>query len=186
MPNKVEYGLKNVHYATIGLSGTAVVYGTPIAIPGAVSLTLSPEGDSVPFYADDKLFFEKKKNGGYSGSIEVARVPESFYLDVLKMKKDVKDIYYEDASVQPDPCALLFEIDGDVEETKFVYYNVLPDRPEEGSETTAENIAAKTKTMNIAARPSDDKDIVKAWHTATTSSDTVSSGWYTTVQLPAV
>ena len=45
--NKVKYGLKNVHYAIFNSSTNT--YGTPVAVPGAVNLSLSPEGESNTF-----------------------------------------------------------------------------------------------------------------------------------------
>ena len=46
--NKVEFGLRNVHYAVIteGDDG-AITYGTPTKIPGAVSITMDKSGDMV-------------------------------------------------------------------------------------------------------------------------------------------
>ena len=49
MSNKIKYGLKNVHYAVITEAGGVVSYGTPVAIPGAVNITLSPAGEKVEF-----------------------------------------------------------------------------------------------------------------------------------------
>ena len=42
--NKVQYGLKNVYYATVTVGTNSVTYGTPVAWPGAVNLSLSAEG----------------------------------------------------------------------------------------------------------------------------------------------
>lgn len=186
MSNLVEYGLKNVHYATLGMSGSEVTYGTPIPMPGAVTLTMSPEGDKTTFRADNRVYFEKSANNGYAGTLELARIPESFRVNVLKNKLDsAKGIYYEDASALPEAFALLFEVDGDESATKFVYYNVTAERPEQGGETTGDTLEPKTESMGISARPSVDKNIVKAWHSSTSATNTVSSGWYSAVQLPS-
>lgn len=49
MANKVKYGISNVHYAPVTSSG----FGTPVALEGAVSLSLSAEGERSVFYADN-------------------------------------------------------------------------------------------------------------------------------------
>ena len=61
MSNKIKYGLKNVHYASITETNTEgvidVTFGTPTPVPGAVNLVLSPVGESTPFYADNTEYF---------------------------------------------------------------------------------------------------------------------------------
>ena len=72
MPNKVRYGLKNVHYATVTFAtdGTPT-FGTPVAIPGAVSVNLSKQGDTYTFYADDGSYFELGDNASYEGDLVI-------------------------------------------------------------------------------------------------------------------
>ena len=79
MANKVKYNLKNVHYAVATTGG----YSTPVAMSGAVNITLSPKGDDYVFYADGLRYFEYHTNNGYEGTLEMALIPEDFRTTIL-------------------------------------------------------------------------------------------------------
>ena len=79
MGNKVKFNLKNVHAAKLTESVVQGVktytYATPVAIPGAVSISFNAEGESKPFYADGIVYFRSNTNNGYSGDLEMALIP---------------------------------------------------------------------------------------------------------------
>ena len=77
--NKVKFGLKNVHVAAVteGEDG-AYTFETPERIKGAVSMALSPVGDTTSFYADDEEYFTSIANNGYDGTLEMALIPNDF------------------------------------------------------------------------------------------------------------
>ena len=104
--NKVKFGLKNCHYAiaTLAADGT-VTFGTPIAMPGAVSLSLDAEGDNDPFYADDSVYYMVSNNNGYSGDFELALIPESFLTDVMHETEDANGVIVENKDVEPEHFA---------------------------------------------------------------------------------
>ena len=77
--NKVKFNICNVHYALITVSEEGeVTFGTPVAMPGAVSLSLEPNGEPSNFYADGYAYYTISNNMGYEGDLELAMVPESF------------------------------------------------------------------------------------------------------------
>lgn len=189
MPNKVKYGLKNVYYAiaTIAADNSAT-YGTPVAFPGAVSLSLDPEGEMTPFRADNVNYWISNANNGYEGDLEMARVTDDFKKDVLGYVEDTKGVLVEDAGAQAVHFALLFQFEGDVKATKHVLYNCTATRPSVSGSTTDETIEPETETVTITAstiyNATLDKDIVKA-EAGEGADATTYSGWNTAVYIPA-
>lgn len=104
--NKVKFNIRNVHYAklTIGEDGS-ITYSTPVAMPGAVSLSLDPNGEPSVFYADGYAYYTISNNQGYEGDLELAMVPESFRTDILKETMDDNSVLIEDATVETEKFA---------------------------------------------------------------------------------
>ncbi len=183
--NKVKFNICNVHYALITVDDEGeVTFGTPVAMPGAVSLSLEPNGEPSNFYADGYAYYTISNNMGYEGDLELAMVPESFRTDVLKESLDDNSVLVESANVETANFALLFEFDGDVKKIRHVLYNCSAARPNIESATNEEEIEVQTETLAITAAPLAN-GYVKA-RTGDSTTDTVYTGWYTSVYMPTV
>ena len=183
--NKVKFNICNVHYALITVDDDGeVTFGTPVAMPGAVSLSLEPNGEPSNFYADGYAYYTISNNMGYEGDLELAMVPESFRTDVLKESLDDNSVLVESANVETANFALLFEFDGDVKKIRHVLYNCSAARPNIESTTNEEEIEVQTETLAITAAPLAN-GYVKA-RTGDSTTDTVYTGWYSSVYMPMV
>lgn len=188
MPNKIKYGLKNVYYAiaTIAADGSAT-YGTPVAFPGAVSLSMEPQGENTPFHADNIVYWIGAANNGYEGDLEMARIIDSFKKDVLGYIEDGNGILVEDVAANAVHFALLFQFEGDVKATRHVMYNCTATRTTAGSQTKGETIEPQTESVTLTAtsiyNAAHGKDIVKAETTETTQ-ETAYNGWFEAVYMP--
>lgn len=180
MANKVQYGLKNVYYATVTVGTNTVTYGTPVAWPGAVSLSLDAEGDTSDFYADNIKYFTAIANNGYSGDFESAMIPDSFKTDIMGETVNTSGIYLEDATVQPAAFALLFQFEGDQNATRYALYNCKMARPGIESSTTEDGIEVQTVSGEITASPRALDYVVKGVCASTAS--TAYTNWFTAVQ----
>lgn len=149
--NKIKFGLSNVHYALIEESGE---FGKPKRIPGGVTLSTSPEGDSNPFYADDTVYYNSQSNNGYTGDLEVAILTDEFKVDVLGYEKDeVTGLLIENSDAISKEFALLYEIKGDSKKRRNVFYKVSAGRPGEENNTKAESADPSTDTLPITIMP---------------------------------
>ena len=181
--NKVKFNICNVHYALITVSEEGeVTFGTPVAMPGAVSLSLEPNGEPSNFYADGYAYYTISNNMGYEGDLELAMVPESFRTDVLKESLDTNQVLVENANVETANFALLFEFDGDVKKIRHVLYNCSAARPNIESSTNEEEIEVQTETLALTAAPLAN-GYVKA-RTGDSTTDEVYNGWYGAVYMP--
>ena len=185
-PNKIKYGLSNVHYAVaeIAADGSAT-YETPVRIPGAVSISLESLGEVTPEYADDIDYAELNGVVGYDGDLEVEIVPDSFNKDVFGDQEDANGVQYEDGDAPVVHFALLYEFAGDKHKTRRVLYNCTAKRPAEGSSTKGETIEPQHESFSIKARTvynaSVGKNIPKA---KTNQGDSQYANWYQAVYQP--
>lgn len=181
--NKVKFNICNVHYAKLTVTPEGEIsYETPVPMPGAVSLSLDPNGEPSVFYADGYAYYTVNNNQGYEGDIEMALVPESFREDILKETKDANKVLIEDANVETEKFALLFEFDGDIKKIRHVLYSCVATRPKIESSTKEEEIEVKTETLSIKASP-----LSGGYVKARTSDETTAEAyenWYKSVYLP--
>lgn len=188
MANKIKYGLKNIYYAiaTIAANGSAT-YGTPVAVPGAVSLSMEPQGENTPFYADNIVYWTGVSNSGYEGDLEMARFPDSFKRDVLGYIVSGNGLFVENANAPAVHFALMFQFEGDEKATRHVMYNCTATRPAASGNTKAETIEPETETVTITATTiyveALDTDIVKS-ETNESTAAAVYDAWFEAVTMP--
>ena len=188
MSNKIKYGLKNVYIAvctkTLASGSYTYAYAAPVALHGAVNLSLDAEGDSTPFYADDVVYFRSVSNNGYSGSLELALVPDWFRETILQETADSNGVLAEYSTVTDPVCfAMLFEFDGDAKNIRHVLYNCSCSRPSISSGTKETSINPVTETLNISIDPREEDGLVKCRTGDDTTTETY-NGWYSNVYVP--
>ena len=184
MANKIKYGISKCYYAVATDDGTGVLtYATPVALPGAVSLSLEAQGDTNNFYADNIIYYASSANNGYQGDLELALLPDSFRTAVLGETLDAtKGIYLEHANVPTVEFALLFQFEGDESATRHCMYRCTASRPATNGSTKEESIEPQTESITITAMPRINDELVKSRCPSTASAY---ANWFTSVVEPA-
>lgn len=149
--NKVEFGISNLHVGTydVNPSTGAVTMGEGIILPGAVSLSLEPEGDSNSFYADDMIFHSDYQDNGFSGTLKVARFTDDFKKKFLGYV-ETKDggLASMKGAVKP-ALWVSFEAKGDKEKRRVLLYNVTLGGISREYETTSDKKEPATESSKI-------------------------------------
>ena len=183
--NKVKFNLKNVHAAEVSFSESGdVSFGTPRPIPGAVSLSLDPNGEQTVFYADGVAYYVSNDNQGYNGDLEMAPLPDWFRTYALGDTLDSNGVLVENANSELGHYALLFQFDGDKRGIRHVLYNCTSSRPKIEGKTNEDKREVQTETMTINAAPLPN-GVVKA-KTGDSTSDEAYNSWYNSVYMPDV
>lgn len=162
--NKVHFGLKNVHYATVTETTTEGVttttYGAPVAMPGAVGISLDPNQEQGDFYADDGVFYITQNDAKYEGDLEIADIPVQFMKDIFGDVEDNNGVLFETTDNPIKYFALMFETTGDAGGHRTLFYKCSATRPAVGAQTKEESVEVQTKTLSIKAVPRVDLDTI--------------------------
>lgn len=181
MAKKVRFGLKNAYWAEVSFASDGTpTFGTPVAIPGAVSINLQKQGDTYIFRADDGSYFEIGDNASYEGDAVFALIPDALRVYALGETLDAKNVLVEGANPTKGHFALLFEFTTDEKAVRHVLYNCTASENTLEGQTKGENIEVQTETLNITARALPGGGPVKI-RTSDTTDTTVYNDWYTTV-----
>lgn len=147
--NRIRYGLQDVYYAKL----TGNTYSTPVAIEGAVSISLKASGDITPVYADNVEYFGFETNNGYDGSIDFVLIPDDFRTDILAETVDTNGVVSENSDTKTSEFALMFSFSGDVTNKRHVLYRCKCTRPNIESETTKDKTENKNESLDLKVRP---------------------------------
>ena len=161
MKNTVKFGLSNIHIAKLTEEDGVITYAKPFKLPGAVSLSIDPEGETVSFYADNIKYYVSTNNNGYAGDLEVALITEQVLTEILGQVKDTNGAIFESADDINSRFALMFEGKGDKSGRRFCYYDCTLARPSSEMGTTEESAEPETDTLSITMTPRKTDNIVK-------------------------
>lgn len=155
--NKVHFGLKNLYYATVTevttTAGTTTTYGSPVALPGAVSIDLSANQEQGDFHADDGVFYVTQNDAIYEGDLTIADIPAQFMKDVFGDKEDSNGVLFETTGNSVKYFALMFETTGDAGGHRTVFYKCSATRPSATGQTKEESVEVQPMTLSIKAIP---------------------------------
>ena len=186
--NKVLYGLSNVYYSLY--DSTTTTFGTPVALPGAVNVSISPEGEETKFYADNIIYYLAHSNTGYTGSIELADLSQAARVALFAQTVDSNGALYETSDVEPPVFALLFEVEGNDHEKRYAFYSCQATRPTVEHSTLESSKDPQTVSADFTVLPLSmtvgeaTENVVKSSVENDTEGAAAYATWYTDVYIP--
>lgn len=188
MGNKVTFGLEQVHVAFINSQATSQpAWETPVAIPGAVRFSITPQGQEVKFYADDGVYFSAVTNDGYTAELEMALIPDTILAEMLGWEIDSNGMLVEIADGQAKEFALMGQVLGDQKNRRFVYYWCKASRSAKEHTTKGENIEPNTDVLTLTILPIEvnGKKIVKGVMELSETNQAAYEAFFNAVTLPS-
>jgi phi13 family phage major tail protein len=187
MPNKVTFGLEQVHIAFMETSSpTQPAWKTPVKIPGAVRFTPTPQGEESTFYADNGPYFTVTSNNGYTAELEMALIPDDILAEMLGWEIDSNGMLVEIADGEPKEFALMGQVQGDQKNRRFVYYRCKASRPAKEHTTKGETTTPNTDVLTLTILPIEvnGKKIVKGVIELNDTNQAVYDSFFDAVTLP--
>lgn len=149
--NKILYGISNLYVGTYAESNGTVTLGTPYHQAGAVSFAPEEQSDQNNFYADNVIYWSGYSGGSMEGDLEVAMFDDDFKTSFLGYRTLTSGgLAMVKNAVKPS-VYIAFEIEGDAEKRRVIFYNCSLGGISRNYETAGENIEPQTETIPVTA-----------------------------------
>lgn len=148
--NKVTFGLSNVHLGTYDVdTAGAVTLGAPVALPGAVSLSLDPETLELEFYADNVKYYSQIGDNGYTGTLEVATFPKAIKTAFMGYSETEDGGIVNVKGIQKPSVYIAFEAQGDAQHARGLLLNVAMGPIKHEHKTNEDKVEVETDSVDI-------------------------------------
>ena len=124
MPNKVEFGISELHVGTYTVANDGTVtMGTPYAQKGAVSFSPEVQSEKSDFFADNVPYYSTYSGGTREGDLEVAKYDDAFKTQFLGYQTlDDGGLAAVKNANKPN-VYVAFQVEGDAESRRVIMYN---------------------------------------------------------------
>ncbi len=155
MGNKVRYGLSNCYYSIYDTSTST--WATPVSIPYAQSLSIDRNKNDSNVYADNKLIYHIANVNSASLTLQFSVIEDAVKQALLGHKSaGTTTNNVEVINEAPVYFALLFQIEGDSEKRRKIFFMCTAALSGESYETTGDSVNPVGETLEITAYPVED------------------------------
>lgn len=122
--NKVEFGISNLHFGTYSVAddGTVTI-GAPYHLPGARNFAPEQDSSNNIAYADNMAYWSEYTDGPFEGDLEVMLFTDDFKKNFLGYRQLVDGGLATVKNAQKPNVWIAFDIEGDAEKRRAVFYN---------------------------------------------------------------
>ena len=166
MPNKITFGLRNVHYALATFGEGTWSFGAPKPLEGAQEFSSELVGGTSQVYADDKIYHTLVSNSGATITLKLTELVEVTNAEVKTF-------------------ALGYEIQGDSKARRVWYFLCTATPVGQSTKSKADSIEANSVSLTITARPIEvnDKEVLRV---IANKGDTNYETFFDSVELPTI
>lgn len=150
MANKVLFGFSNLYIGTYTVGeGGVVTMGTPYHQAGAVGFSPQENTEQSTFYADNVPYYSAYSGGTYEGDLEVAMFDDAFKTQFLGYVALADGGLAQVKGATKPNIYMAFEVDGDAEKRRVIFYNGSLGSITREYSTTEESVEVATETIGV-------------------------------------
>lgn len=182
------YNIKKVQLSPItSLSaGNVPTYGTPLPLPGTVSLNMESESSADTIYADGIGYLSILGAASASGTLENFHITEDILKSIFNYVEDQNGNLLE-TDKTPKEFGMQFACDtDDGEEVYFTYYRCTSTMPNLNVQTSEASPTINPQSLSITANPITTADGTNVMRSFATKGDSNYATYFNAIVVPTI